>query len=212
MSRLPLALVCLTLLTASGAASAQKIYKCRNDQGETYYSHTYDPVRCGDGAAVLNQQGRAVGSIERRKTPEEIAAEQAAAAAKAEEERRLAEQRQADQVLLLSYASVADIERVRDQELEVHDTAIATARLQLESQQRSLAQWLANAAESERAGKAVPEHVAANIARVRAQIESQNAYILRKQEEKAATKRTFEERIARFEELIAARERERARR
>jgi hypothetical protein len=212
MSRVLVSLV-LTLLAASPLpVAAQKIYKCKNDKGETFYSQTYDAARCGDGASVMNDQGRTVGTIERRKTAEEIAAEQAAAAAKAAEEQRIAEQRQADQVLLMSYASVADLERVRDEEIQVFDNAIATARLQLESQQRSLAQWLANAAESERAGKPVPENVAANIGKVRGQIEEQNAFIQRKEQEKAQTRAAFEQRIRRFEELMAARERERARR
>ncbi len=193
-------------------AAAQKIYKCKNESGETFYSQTYDAARCGDGASVMNRDGRTVGTIERRKTAEEIAAEQAAAAAKAAEEQKLAEQRQADQVLLMSYPSVADLERVRDQEIQVFDNAIATARLQLESQQRSLAQLLASAAESERAGKPVPAAVTANIAKARAQIEEQNALILRKEQQKAETRAAFEQRIKRYAELMAERERARAQR
>jgi hypothetical protein len=210
MSRVFVPVVLALLVALPLPAAAQKIYKCKNEKGETFYSQTYDAARCGDGASVMNEEGRTVGTIERRKTAEEVAAEEAAAAAKAAEEKRIAEQRQSDQVLLMSYSSVADLERVRDEETQVFDNAIATARLQLESQQRSLAQWLANAAESERAGKSVPDNVAANIAKVRAQIEEQNAFILRKEQEKAQTRAAFDQRIKRFEELMA--ERERARR
>jgi hypothetical protein len=210
MSRAFVSLTLVVLVALPLPAMAQKIYKCKNEKGETFYSQTYDAARCGGGASVMNQEGRTVGTIERRKTAEEIAAEQAAAAAKAAEEQRVAEQRQADQVLLMSYASVEDLQRVRDEEIQVFDNAIATARLQLESQQRSLAQWLANAAESERAGKSVPDNVAANIAKVRAQIEEQNAFIQRKEQEKVQTRTAFEQRIKRFEELMT--ERERARR
>jgi hypothetical protein len=209
MSRALVPVVLALLAALPLPAAAQKIYKCKNEKGETFYSQTYDAARCGDGASVMNEEGRTVGAIERRKTAEEIAAEQAAAAAKAAQEQRVAEQRQSDQVLLMSYASAADLERVRDEETQVFDSAIATAQLQLESQQRSLAQWLASAAESERAGKPVPDNVAASIAKVRAQIEEQNTFILRKEQEKAQTRAAFEQRIKRFEELMAERERSR---
>jgi hypothetical protein len=71
------------------------------------------------------------------------------------------------------------------------------------SQEKSLAELLANAAEAERAGRAVPDTVASGIARVRKQIEDQNAFIARKEAEKQVVNKDFEAKLARYKELTA---------
>jgi hypothetical protein len=192
----------LLALALASPAQAQKIYKCKNDKGETFYTQSYDPVRCAGGGAQLNEQGVAVRQIPRVKTAEEIAAEKAAAAAKAEADRIAAEQKAADQVLLMSYATEEDLVRAHQQEVQMFDTTIETAKLQVENQQRTLADLLGAAAESERAKKPVPENIARSIATVRSQIEQQNALILRKEQERAESAREAEQRLARYRKLI----------
>lgn len=193
------ALVAVALL-ASGEASA-KIYKCKNAKGEIYYTQTYDPTNCAGGGAQLNEQGMAVKQIERQKSAEEIAAEKAEQARLAEEQRKAEEIRQADQVLMMSYASAEDLERAHAQELQVIDTSIATTELQVQSQEKSLADLLAGAAEAERAGRPVPDNIATGIATVRRQIEEQNAFIARKEAEKQAKNREFAAKLAHYKEL-----------
>lgn len=205
MKRIPFALSLLALALA-GPAQAQKIYKCKNDKGEIFYTQSYDPVRCAGGGSQLNDQGVAVKNIPRVKTAEEKAAEAAAAAAKAETDRIVAEQKAADQVLLMSYASEEDLVRAHQQELQMFDTTIETAKLQVENQQRTLADLLGAAAESERAKKPVPEKIAQSIATVRGQIEAQNAVILRKEQERLQASKEAEERLARYRKLIEERE------
>ncbi|HQW63278.1 MAG TPA: DUF4124 domain-containing protein [Pseudomonadota bacterium] len=197
----PFAVVVLALL-ASGEAAA-KIYKCRNAKGEIYYSQTYNAANCAGGGAQLNEQGLAIKQIERQKSAEEIAAEKAEKERLAEQQRQADAAKQADQVLVMSYASAEDLERAHAQELQVIDTSIATTELQVHSQERSLAELLASAAEAERAGRAVPDAVATGIARVRKQIEDQNAFIARKEAEKEGVNRDFEAKLARYKELTA---------
>lgn len=143
----------------------------------------------------------AVKQIERQKSAEEIAAEKAEQARLAEEQRKAEEIRQADQVLMMSYASAEDLERAHAQELQVIDTSIATTQLQVQSQEKSLAELLAGAAEAERAGRPVPDTIATGIATVRRQIEEQNAFIARKEAEKQAKNREFEAKLAHYKEL-----------
>lgn len=201
-----LPLLVLAALALAGPAQAQKIYKCKNDKGEIYYSQAYDAVRCAGGGAQLNEQGVAVRQIDRVKTAEEVAADKAAAAERAEADRIAAEQRQADQVLMMSYANEDELKRVHEQQLQVIDTAVATARLQLANQQRSLAELLAVAAESERAKRPVPDNIATSIGNVRKQIEDQNAFITRKDGERAQATVEFEARLARYRQLVAEQE------
>jgi hypothetical protein len=203
MKRVLPALAVFALCVAAPAHAQKKIYKCTNDKGETYFANTYDPVRCAGGGSQLNAQGVAVRKFDRVKTPEELAAEKVAAAEQAEAERVAAEQKAADQVLLMSYASEQDLTRSHQQELQMIDTAIATAKLQLENQQRTLSGLLAVAAESERAKTPVPENIAKSIGTARSQIEDQNAFMLRKDAERLESAKAYEETLARYREIVA---------
>jgi hypothetical protein len=215
MTRLMLIVLVLLVGTAFDAAAQQrgkkgpqKIYKCQNEKGEIYFSQTYDPAKCGGGGAQLNAQGVAVKSIDRIKTPEEIAAEKAQAEKEAEAKRIADAQAHQDQVLMQSYASEDELVRVHQDELKVLDTEIATTRMSMKNQEKSLAELLASAAEAERANKPVPEPVAKNIAMVRKQIETQTAFIARKEAEKKAATDGFQARLQRFRELKAAQQKQ----
>lgn len=197
-------LLVLAALALAGPAQAQKIYKCKNEKGEIYYSQAFDRSRCAGGGAQLNQQGLAVKEIPRTKSAEELAAEKQAAAEKAEADRIAAEQAESDRILLTAYGSEDELKRVHDQQIEMIDTAVETAKLQLANQQRSLADLLAVAAESERAKKPVPENIANSIGTVRRQIEDQNATITRKEAERVTATAEFEAKLDRYRKLVEA--------
>jgi len=203
MKRILPALAVLALCVAAPIHAQQKIYKCTNEKGEAYFANTYDPVRCAGGGTQLNAQGVAVRSFERIKTADELAAEKAAVAEKEEAERIAAEQKAADQVLLMSYANEGDLTRAHQQELQMIDTTVATAKLQLENQQRTLAELLAVAAESERAKTPVPENIAKSIGIARSQIEEQNAVMVRKDAERLVSIKEYEAELARYRDLLA---------
>jgi hypothetical protein len=196
----------LLLLLAAAPASATSIYKCKDESGNIYYSQSFDPAKCGAGGAELNEQGMAVREIERRKTPEELAAEKAAAEIAAEAERRQQAQQQADRVLLMSYATEDDLRRSNQQELEVIESAIQTGRLQMARQERALADLLASAADAERAGQTVSADLSARIDVVRGQIEDQRAFITRKLAEQAQSNLEFTMRLIRYREMRARQE------
>ncbi|MFN7551727.1 MAG: DUF4124 domain-containing protein [Pseudomonadota bacterium] len=199
-----LAVFAVVMLTTAWSASAQKIYKCTNEKGEIYYTQAYDPVRCAGGGAQLNEQGVEVRRIDRIKTPEELATEAAAEKSRAEAERLAAEQREADRILLSAYANEDDIKRAHAQRMQMIDTEIQTAKLQLTSLQAKLAELLAVAAESERANSPVPESIASQIENVRRQIGGQNENITRSETERVTGTAEFESTIARYRELVAA--------
>ncbi len=201
MWRIAIALALLSL--ALPGAAQPKIYKCKNDKGELYYSHAFDPARCSGGGAQLNDQGMAVKEIERRKSAEELAAEKAEAQRLAVEQQKADAIKQADQVLMLSYATEEDLARAHQQETEVFDNAIATTHLQVRSQENSLSELLASAAEAERAGRQVSDEIATGIGTVRQQIEAQNAFIERQETEKEAANAEFALKLKRYRDLKA---------
>jgi len=202
MTRHLLVLAIGLAFASGGAQAAGKIYKCKNADGSSFYSQTFDPKLCTQGGAQLNDQGLAVKQFERPKTEEELAALKVQAAAEAEAKAKLEAQLQQDQVLLMSFSSEADLQRTHDQQMQAIDTAIATAKLQLVNQQRSLADLLASAAESERANQAVSDSLAANIATVRKTIEEENTFIARKEAEKAEAGVEFEKKLAHYREVV----------
>jgi len=203
---MPRATLPLLLLLAAAPVSATTIYKCKDDTGKVYYSQTFDAAKCAAGGSELNEQGIAVRKIERRKTPEELAAEKAAAEIAAEAERRQQAQQQADRVLLMSYATEDDLRRSNQQELAVIESTIQTGRLQMARHERHLAELLAQAADAERAGQAVPAELAGGIDSVRAQIEEQRAFITRKLAEQAQSNLEFTMRLIRYREMRSRQE------
>ena len=205
MNRFWLALVAIALAALAAPAVAapdkQKIYKCKNASGETFYSQSYDPKQCGEGGSQLNSAGVQVRTIERQKTAEELAAEREAAATAADAARAVAEIKRQDDVLMQSYPTEKDLIAGHEQELRALDGVIRTQDMSAQSYESTLNQLLGNAAESERAGKPVPKPLAKRIDGVRADLEIQRQAIEKKQAERAATKGEFATRLARYREL-----------
>jgi len=100
----------------SRAASAEAFYRCRDAQGQTHFGQSI-PAECMNlDVEVLDRSGRVVrviaGAASMQRRVQEQADEQAEAL-----RRTTAAQR--DRTLLATYLSVADIERLRDQRLEL---------------------------------------------------------------------------------------------
>ena len=71
----------------------------------------------------------------------------------------------------------------------------------LKSQERNLTDMLAQAADAERTGQAVPPKVVNNIAVLRGQVESQRALIAGKENRRAELKALYQTQLKRFREL-----------
>ena len=198
------------ILVASGCAFAadpgKKIFKCKNEKGEVYYSQSYDAKFCGGGGAQMNSAGIAVKQIDRIKSPEEIEADKLAATKAAEAKRIQDAKNKADNVLLLSYPGEADLLRAHQNELDAVDGVIKTTELSIVSHEKVLAELLSAAADAERAKQPVPETLTTRIDGVRKELESQRALIARKNGEKAEMVAAYDQRLKRFRELKAKQE------
>jgi hypothetical protein len=92
--------------------SDEAVYRCKSVTGQSFYGQNI-PAECMDvDVEVLDQNGRVVRVIPGRKSLEEIARQKAE-----EDSKKAAAQR--DRTLLATYLSVADIERLRDQRVEL---------------------------------------------------------------------------------------------
>jgi hypothetical protein len=92
--------------------STEEMYRCKAVNGRTYVSQAI-PAECMDiDVEVLDATGRVVRVIPGRQSLEQIGQQKAAADA-------LAAAAQRDKTLLATYLTVADIERLRDQRIEL---------------------------------------------------------------------------------------------
>src|SRR5450759_418378 len=81
----------LLALAAAPASAQQRLFKCKDDTGKTYYTQT-PPTEClGKEIDELSKQGRVVKKREAAMTPEQIAAREAEDKRKTEDEARAKE-------------------------------------------------------------------------------------------------------------------------
>ena len=96
----------------SHTVKQDEVYRCRDAQGRSYFGQNIPPECMDADVEVIDKTGRVV-----RVIPGKLALEAAAAQNQVEESRKAAAQH--DRTLLATYLSVADIERLRDQRLEL---------------------------------------------------------------------------------------------
>src|SRR5260221_12299580 len=121
--------LCFTVLAVAPAAAQQRMYKCVDAKGKTYYTQVPPPECLGRDTQELNKSGSLL-----RKNPAAIqlspAQEQAREAErkkKLEEEERSKEERRKNLALLNTYYSEKDIDEARARALQEAQDAI-TAR------------------------------------------------------------------------------------
>ena len=105
-------LVAATPAALAATASGESVYRCRDARGQSHFGQAI-PEKCLEqDVEVLDSSGRVVRVIPGRRSLEQVAQQKAA-----EEAAKAGAQR--DRTLLATYISVADIERLRDQRLEL---------------------------------------------------------------------------------------------
>lgn len=182
-------------------AEAAKLYRWVDEDGKVHYSDQIPPEHARQARDELNEQGIAVDSVESAPSPEQVEAARARAQAEAEKRKEAEEQRRHDRLLLNSYASVPDIERARQQEIDAIQSTVDMTRATQESQRRQLARLVHRAAEMERSGNRADQDLIADMEEVRDKIQERNAFIESKREEQATIFAEYEQDIARYREL-----------
>ncbi len=196
---------CLALLLACAVASpdvlAQKLYRWVDKDGKVHYSDKVPPDQVKQARDELNTQGRTVDRVDRAMTTEEqYAAAAAAAAAEIERKSREAEEHM-DAVLLTSYGEEADLKRAYDERFDLVTQSIESARVGIRSQEKSLAEILAHAADLERAGRPVGENIQISIDTSRRQVAEQAEFLAKREAEEVALRKEFDETMTRYRRL-----------
>jgi hypothetical protein len=134
-------------------AGAAELYRDIDDHGVTVLGRQgVPPEFIGKGYEVLNDQGRVIKVIPPAPSAEEM-------------QRMLADKARAssDAQLLRLYSTPEDIDRARDRKLAEVDGLIGAARSNLQAARTQQGNLQSQAADHERAGRAVPEYLLVQI-------------------------------------------------
>lgn len=201
---LPALLLALLASAADAQTDKKKLYRWVDKNGQVHYGDSVPPEYAEQDREILNRQGVPVGREEGLITPEEAATQAAADKAERDEKKR----RLRDRVLLQTYQSVKELEVLRDTRLELVDA-------QLTIQEQSLANLRAQRAQIERMAARyspinnnadalpLPEELALDLERSANDIDTQQANLVKRREERESIRLNFEADIARYKELRA---------
>ena len=176
-------------------AGATELYRYTDDQGVTVLGRQgVPPEFIGKGYEVLNDQGRVIKVVPPAPNAEEM-------------QRLLADKARAssDAQLLRLYSTPEDIERARDRKLAELDGLIGVARSNLQSARLQQDNLQSQAADHERAGREVPEHLLAQIDNQKDEQLRQYKDIARYQEARKQAQASFAADRQRLTELLGKR-------
>jgi hypothetical protein len=209
-TKLLLPAVAFALLACAAGAQQpdkqKKLYRWVDKNGQVHYGDSVPAEYAEQDREILNRQGMAVGREEGTITPEEAAAKAAADKAERDEQKR----KLRDRVLLQTYQSVQELEILRDNRLELVDA-------QLTIQEQSLSNLRAQRAQIQRIAaryapvntsadaEPLPEELAADLEQSATDIQTQEANLLRRREERENIRKNFEADIERYKELRTVR-------
>ncbi len=194
------------LLGLTQASAQQSLYRWVDSEGLVHYGDHVPPMYADQDREILNGHGVAVRLVEGTATEEELA-ERARLAALDEAE---AEARQArlnhDRVLLDTYLSVEEIERLRDQRLDLLDAQVLVTEQYLTNLTQRLIQLEQNASRfkpysQEPDARDIPENLQLDITQTSASIALYEETLGRTRDRVTTLTETFARDILRFQEL-----------
>jgi hypothetical protein len=197
--------LCVILLFATSAMSAtaasngRKLYKWVDAQGITHYGDNIPPEYASQEQHIINSQGVETDRVEAQETPEQMAAD--------EQKRVDAEQSASrDRNLLNTYVSVSDIERLRDQRLDLLTDQVKVTGQFLEILDGRLkklrdASMRFRPYNSDPKAPRLPDQVAEDLVHVGTDIRTQLENLREKRSEAAIMSKQFENDIARYKQL-----------
>src|SRR6202795_4841281 len=187
------------LAAAAGTGTGRTVYKRVDQQGVTHYGDHIPPEYAAQEQQVINAQGVEISRLEAQKTAEQLAAE---------EQKKLDTQqaRDRDRNLLNTYASVQEIERLRDQRMTlVADQVKVTSQflevLNGRLKKLRLSSMHFKPYNSDPAAAAMPAQIAEDLVRVGNDIRTQEQNLHEKRSEEATMRKQFESDIDRFKQL-----------
>lgn len=200
--------IALILLLLGTPASASRLYKWIDAEGQIHYSDTVPPEAARHEREVKSSRGVTLERVDAAKTSEQLEAEQRLR--EQEEARRQAaaeaarKQAAADRTLLLTFSNTAEIERARDDRVAVIDGQISMTHNRIEKLRDQQQRARQQAATAERTGRGDVQQLHQRISDFDRQINEHQSFISTKQLERQDLIDRFAADLARYNELRAA--------
>ena len=175
------------------------LYKWVDKDGVTHYGDHVPPEYASQEQHVLNAQGYEIRHLDAQKSADQAAAD--------EQKRLDADQRQLrDKNLLSTYASVQEIERLRDQRLTLLTDQIKVTNQFLETLSGRMKKMRAESLRfrpynSDPKAPSMPDQMAEDLVRLSSDMRTQDQNLKQKRSEEATMSIQFESDIDRFKEL-----------
>jgi len=201
-------LIALLLPGLLPGANAAQLFKWVDEDGNVSYSDKLPPKQVRGASEILNEQGIVISRTEAAKTEEELAAarkiqeelEARLAAEKRAKEKQYAE----DQVLLLTFSSEEEMDRVQFNRLDVLETVILLIKKSLSATEEKLAGLEKTALEVYTSkGREIPGGLAQNIEFFARKKEIREQQLELKETEKSKITRQYRIDLARYRYLKA---------
>ena len=200
-------LICASMALASTSlagnsstpGSDRRVFEWQDEHGVTHYGDRIPPEYASQEHRVINGQGIEIEHTDAQKTPEQMAEE--------EQKRADATQRASrDRNLLASYASVQEIEHLRDQRIALLSDQIKVTGQFLDTLNRKMtglrvASTRFKPYSMDPNAPPMSDQLAEDLVRVGSDIITQEENLREKHSEETAMSRQFESDIARFKEL-----------
>lgn len=196
-------LLTVAVSATAGRSTSVTHYRWHDGHGGLHYSDAIPPDAVRFGYDILNDQGMLVRHIDREKTPAERAAAQADADRAAATKRAAQQQAMADQQLLSAYPTEAELREAHSARLAQMQQSIGTLQNNLQSQEQSLADLLAHAADLQRSGQPVSKFMQERVATQRQSVADERNEITRLQQERVRTAQQQSAELLRYRGLRA---------
>jgi len=189
----------LTSPSFATTTNGRTLYKWVDEQGVTHYGDHIPQEYASQEQHIMNSQGVEISRLDAQKSADQMAAE--------EQKRLEAQQSQnRDRNLLNTYASVQEIERLRDQRVTLLSDQIKVTSQFLEVLNGRLnklrtASMHFKPYNNDAAAPPMPDQVAEDLVRVGNDIRTQQQNLHEKRSEEATMRKQFDSDIQRFKEL-----------
>jgi Domain of unknown function (DUF4124) len=185
--------------TAAAAGNGRTLYKWVDDQGVTHYGDRIPPEYAAQEQHIINSQGVEINRLEAQKTTEQVAADEQK---KLDAQQRLSR----DKNLLNTYVSIQEIERLRDQRLDLVTDQIKVTTQFLDTLNTRMKKLRTSSMHfkpynSDDKAPPMPDQVVEDLVRLATDINTQEQNLRQKRGEESTMKKQFESDIDRFKEL-----------
>ena len=176
-------------------------YRWTDASGVVHFGDTMPSSALAGGYDIVNAQGMVVRHVERELTPAERRAATARAAQDAATKREAQQRRVADAQMLTAYPTDKDLQASQQAQLRQIQADIGSLETNLRSQEDSLTELLAHAADLEHSKQPIPPDVGKRIAEQRQSVNDERAALAQKRADFARAEVRFAAQLEHYRAL-----------